>query len=364
MKVLFDGQVFVHQVTGGVSRYYANLVSGINAIPGCVARVVAPLHRNEHLRAAGGRQVYGFCTPDSLRTGRLCWLATRALSPALSTLLQSDIVHETYFCPKPYLTRARRRVTTMYDMIHEIYTPGHFTTEHKRASLARCEHVICISHNTRKDLCEMFDYPQDRTSVVHLGYQDFSMLGAVLPFPSAHQKAPYFLYVGQRSGYKNFAGMLRAFAASPSLVRDFRIVCFGGGLLTQEELALSSELGLDEHHLIQLSGSDEQLASAYQNAVALVYPSLYEGFGLPPLEAMSAGCPVLASATSSLPEVVGDAGITFDPTDSEAIRDSMLRITQSAERRTDIVRRGHERRQLFTWARCVEQTLDVYRRLN
>ena len=364
MKVLFDGQVFVHQVTGGVSRYFANLVPGLNSVPACTARVVAPLHRNDHLRAVDGRLVYGLATPRSWRAGRICWFATRALSPTFSTLLQSDVVHETYFCPKPYLTKARRRVTTMYDMIHEIYTPGHFTTDHKRASLARCDHVICISHNTRKDLCEMFDYPQDRTSVVHLGYQDFSMLGSEQASPAVLQKTPYFLYVGQRAGYKNFAGMLRAFAGSRSLMRDFRIVCFGGGPLTPEELVLSTELGLDEHHLIQHGGSDQRLASAYQHAVALVYPSLYEGFGLPPLEAMSAGCPVLASATSSLPEVVGDAGLTFDPIDTEAIRDAMLRITQSAEQRAELVRRGHERRQLFTWARCVEQTLDVYRRLN
>ena len=216
-------------------------------------------------------------------------------------------------------------------------------------------------------MCEIFNYPQDRTSVVHLGYQDFSMLGAGLPLKADTQGKPYFLYVGERAGfkgYKNFAGMARAFAAAPSLKRDFRIVCFGGGPLTHEELGLSSALGLDDQQLIQIGGSDVQLAIAYRHAVALVYPSLYEGFGLPPLEAMSASCPVLNSATSCLPEVVGDASITFDPNDTEEMRDAMQRIAQSAELRAELVLRGHKRRQLFTWERCVAETLDLYRRLN
>lgn len=364
MKILFDGQVFVHQTTGGVSRYFANLLAGINAVPGWTARVVAPLHRNVHLRATGGSQIYGFGLSDSARVAQLCWFATRALSPPISTVLNSDIVHETYFCPKPYLTKARRRITTMYDMIHEIFSPGHFTTDHKRASLARCDHVLCISHSTREDLCARFNYPRERTSVVHLGYQDCSMLGLGEPLSPALQGAPYFLYVGQRAGYKNFAGLVRAFADSPGLKRDFRIVCFGGGPLATDELTLAAEQGLGDGQLVQFGGSDAHLAGAYRNAVALVYPSLYEGFGLPPLEAMSASCPVLCSNTSSLPEVVGDAGITFDPSDIEAIGNGMERVAQSAELRADLVARGHQRRTIFTWQRCVAETLEVYRGLN
>ncbi len=364
MKILFDGQVFVHQKIGGVSRYFANLVSGLNGVPDCTARVLAPLHRNDHLRALGGGAAYGIGLPSSLRTGRICWFATRSLSPILSRVLSSNIVHETYFSPKPYMVGARRRVTTMYDMIHEIYTPGHFTTAHKRASLARCDHVFCISHNTRKDLCEIFGYPIDRTSVTHLGYQNFGVLGEGLPLSRAFQGAPYFLYVGQRSGYKNFARLIAAFAASPRIRRDFRIVCFGGGPLTDEEHALSASLGLNESHVSQIAGSDEQLAMAYRHALALVYPSLYEGFGLPPLEAMSASCPVLSSNSSSLPEVVGDAGIAFDPNDTDAIGEALERIANSADLRKDLIQRGHKRRQLFSWDACVRETLGVYRKLS
>ena len=363
MKIVFDGQAFVHQVTGGVSRYFANLAAGLDAVPGCSARVLSPLHRNEHLSGQPRRLVYGLGLPGAYRVGRICWFATRALSPALSHLLHADIVHETYFAPKPYMTRARRRVTTMYDMIHELFTPGHFTTEHKRASIARADHVLCISHNTKKDLCEIFGLPPERASVTHLGYQDFSAaIGQ--PRPPALQGAPYVLYVGQRSGYKNFDQALQAFAASERLKRQHRLVCFGGGVLTPTELARAAELGLDAKHLLQIGGTDAMLGLAYANAVAFIYPSLYEGFGLPPLEAMSAGCPVLASNSSSLPEVVGDAGLSFDPNELEEVRDALERMVGSEALRADLVQRGHERRKLFTWQRCVEQTLEVYRKIS
>ena len=363
MNILFDGQVFVHQRTGGVSRYFANLLSGLNDVPDCTARVLAPLHRNEHLRLGNRRHVYGIPIPSVWDGAALCWYALRGLSPALSRMLPADIVHETYFSPRPFVISRSPRVTTMYDMIHEITEPGHFTTAHKRATLARCDHVVCISDNTRKDLCEIFDFPPERTTTVHLGYQDFS--GSIAAGrPAELQGAPYFLYVGQRAGYKNFAGLVRAFAAAPGLAREFRILCFGGGPLTQDERGLAAGLGLGDHHIQQSGGSDAMLGAAYAHAVALVYPSLYEGFGLPPLEAMSAGCPVLCSNTSSLPEVVGDAALMFDPKSVEAIRDAMARVAQSAELRRDLAERGHRRRRLFTWQRCTAETLDVYRRLN
>jgi len=113
------------------------------------------------------------------------------------------------------------------------------------------------------------------------------------------------------------------------------------------------------------SGQDGQTdaPALYSGALAFVFPSLYEGFGLPPLEAMSAACPVLCANTSSLPEVVGDAAITFDPGDVDAIREAMQRVAQSPDLRRDLIARGHQRRKLFTWDRCVSETLDVYRKL-
>ena len=177
------------------------------------------------------------------------------------------------------------------------------------------------------------------------------------------QKEAYELYdpkIGKNFDIKNF--WIRADLRVRPEMRNG--VCFGGGSLTRDERALAASLGLHADHIVQLGGADELLAAAYRNAVALVYPSHYEGFGLPPLEAMSASCPVLSSNTSSLPEVVGDAGISFDPKQHDAIGEAMEQVAFSDELRRALIARGHEQRSKFTWRRCVEDTLNGYRKID
>lgn len=362
LRVLFDGQIFVGQRAGGISRYFTTLAEQLNGEAGVSARIVAPLHRNEILREALSAPVFGVGLPDRRGIDRLCRIAQRNLAPLVSPFFRGDIVHETFFSQGPLLEHGRRRVTTMYDMITEIYYPGDVTTENKKAALARCDHVICISHHTRKDLCEILGVPVERTSVTHLSYEDFSgFTGSNAP--EVLGDAPYFLYVGNRAIYKNFIALLRAFASVPEFAGSFRIACYGGGPLTGAEHELIASLGLKPGSVVHLRGGDDVLGAAYVNATAFVYPSLYEGFGIPPLEAMSASCPVISSNTSSLPEVVGDAALMFDPTDVEALRDALMRIAGDTDLRGELIRRGHVQRAKFSWERCARQTLDIYRSL-
>jgi glycosyltransferase involved in cell wall biosynthesis len=360
LRILFDGQIFVGQRAGGISRYYTTLARQLGRTGGVSARIVAPLHRNEILREDRSAPVFGVGLPDRRGVDRICRYAQDLVSPLVDPFFRGDIVHETFFSPRAYLTHGRRRVTTMYDMITELYYPGDVTTEHKKASLDRSDHVICISRNTRKDLCEIFDVPLERTSVTHLSYEDFGGFKGSKA-PDALGGSPYFFYVGNRASYKNFEALLRAFASVPELVNNFRIACYGGRPFTGGERAAAAALGLRPEALVHLTGGDDVLGAGYANATAFVYPSLYEGFGIPPLEAMSASCPVLSSNTSSLPEVVGDAALSFDPKDVEALRDALVRVAESSDLRADLVRRGHAQRALFSWDRCVEQTLAVYR---
>jgi glycosyltransferase involved in cell wall biosynthesis len=275
--------------------------------------------------------------------------------------MRTDIVHETYFSDFLNFSSANRRVTTVYDMIHEIYYPNDKTSQQKKASVDRCDHILCISHNTKNDLCEIFRVKPEKVTVTHLACDDFGKaVRADIPPALA---APYFLHVGNRAGHKNFEMLVRAFASVPRLVQDFRIVCFGGGRLSESERRLASDLGLESDALVHIHGDDDLLATAYANATAFVYPSLYEGFGLPPLEAMSAGCPVLSSNRSSLPEVIGNAALLFDPQDKEALADALEKIAESDELRDELIERGRARWQLFSWQRCVRETLDVYRGL-
>jgi glycosyltransferase involved in cell wall biosynthesis len=256
-------------------------------------------------------------------------------------------------------------------MIHEKYpkyfTASPFISRIKAASVAAADHVICISESTRRDLLTSCDIPEERVSVTHLG---FDPLGSLLTGePSGNFKlralgadAPYLLYVGSRVNYKNFLGLLGAYAASASLRSHFFLLCFGGGDFSDAERAAIGKAGV-EGRVRFLGGSDAALAACYAHASLFVCPSFYEGFGIPVLEAMSLDCPVACSNSSSLPEVAGDAARLFDPADRDDIRGALESVLGSPSIATALKERGRIRRQVFSWRSCAENTVDIYRRV-
>lgn len=172
-----------------------------------------------------------------------------------------------------------------------------------------------------------------------------------------------FIFCTIQITFKSFEIFLRAYASSSWLRDNFNVVCFGGGAFSSNEIRLFGDLRLSDTQLIQRNGSDAKLASCYRYAAAFVYPSLYEGFGIPPLEAMSLDCPVVCSNTSSIPEVVGNAAEYFDPLDVESIREALERVLNSEERQDELIRYGQLRRTQFSWERCADDTLAIYRGL-
>jgi glycosyltransferase involved in cell wall biosynthesis len=370
LRVMFDSQIFCHQRFGGISRYVCNIAREMQQMAAVTPLIVAPFHFNEHLDEL----------PRSLVKGkRVRWLeGLTALAYGSSVLpgkiaargFKPDILHNTYYFPiKP--PSGARGILTVYDMIHEKY-PKYFAASPfirriKAASVAAADHVICISESTRRDLLTTYDIPEERVSVTHLG---FDPLGSLLTGESSSDfkvrvlgaDVPYLLYVGSRVSYKNFRGLLEAYAASASLRTNFFFLCFGGGDFTDAERAAISKAGV-EGRVRYLGGSDAALAASYAHASLFVCPSLYEGFGIPVLEAMSLECPVACSNSSSLPEVVGDAAMLFDPLDRESIRNALESVLDSPSATIALRERGRIRRQLFSWRNCAENTIGIYRRV-
>jgi glycosyltransferase involved in cell wall biosynthesis len=328
-------------------------------------KIVAPLHINAYLRALRGDIAVGRYVARLPKTARMIKMIGSALCGPLASLIRPDLVHETYYAEQALCRAKVPHVLTVYDMIEERFPEsfplGYPLARRKRSAVNRADHVFCISENTRRDLLGMYNFPEDRVSVTYLGYD--ALVQTSLRAQDLVGTSPFVLFVAGRHGYKNFEGLIKAYAASAWLQSGFRIVCFGGGPFSAEERALMAGLGLTTVQVVHVTGGDDRLAALYQGAAALVYPSKYEGFGIPPLEAMSLDCPVICSQTSSIPEVVGQAGEYFDPVDIDSIRFSMERVLQSTERRRELVSLGRERCELFTWERCAKQTADIYRRL-
>ena len=182
--------------------------------------------------------------------------------------------------------------------------------------------MICISENTQRDLVRLFGIDPARTSVVHLGYSLTTETNAAKV--ESGERRPSLLYVGNRRGYKNFRTLLQAYGSSP-ILREFELIAFGGHRLLPGEQKEIRRLGITDRVRFE-SGSDRELAARYRAAAAFIYPSKYEGFGISPLEAMSHGCPVVCSNAGPIPEVVGDAGVYFDPNNAEELRAALERV--------------------------------------
>jgi len=366
MRILFDYQAFSMQQYGGVSRYIYEIANLIAGNDGHETEIFSPLYINEYFRGDERVRPRGIKIPRFPGAGRIVGLLNSVAARLLVRPRRDvDIYHETYFSRVDCCPASAKRIVTVYDMIHEKFSDHYSSSDptrgNKAAAVRRADHVICISEQTKRDLIELLDVDPAKVSVVYLG---FTLTGhggrAQKPIVSSR---PYLLYVGSRIRYKNFEGLLQAYASSPRLREDFDLVCFGGGAFTAKELELAQRYGLLRERIRQVSGDDATLAAYYSAASVFVYPSLYEGFGIPPLEAMSFDCPVVCSNVSSIPEVVGDAAEMCEPNDPDSMRTSIERVTSDDAVRQALIERGRQRIRLFSWERCAQETLEVYRRV-
>jgi glycosyltransferase involved in cell wall biosynthesis len=363
MRIAFDHQVFAFQKYGGVSRYVVRLIEGIARRPTFDAHVFAPLSVNAYLAELPREIVTSLQVADSDFVQKVARNVGERLAPLLIARAKPSIVHETYYGRRASAPRGVPTVLTVHDMIHEKF-PESFAADDptaaiKRAAVRRADQIVCVSESTRRDLVAIIPEAADKTSVTRLGFDSFASSN---PEP-AQALPPYLLYVGSRAPYKNFSGLVAAFAASPRLRSQFVIRAFGGGPPTATDISMMREFHLTTAEIVYERGDDMVLAQRYRDAAAFIYPSLYEGFGIPPLEAMSAGCPVIASDRSSITEVCGDAAAFFIPDNTDSMVAAIEAVVFSSARQAQLVTLGHARTQLFSWDRCVDATLDVYRTL-
>jgi len=362
MKIAFDQQIFNLQAYGGISRYYAKLSEELLALNEDV-KIFAGLYINNYLPDVPAQLVKGIKV--NKYPSRLVKIIEKSNKLWVDRSIQSwqpNILHETYYTNKYSKSNGLIRFTTVYDMIHELYSNSYSKDDPisnlKKSTFQRADHIISISHSTKKDLVELFQIDPDKISVVHLAADLFAASDDNITSPPSK---PFLLYVGQRSGYKNFEGFLKAVAASSSLQSDFDIVAFGSSGFTAEEVSLIQSLGFKDNQVRHRKGADEVLVELYRTATAFVYPSLYEGFGLPPLEAMGYKCPIISSNTSSMPEVIEDAGEFFNPHEVDSITHAIENTVYAPSRIAELQTKGTARLAHFSWQKCAAETLEIYK---
>ncbi|WP_298815698.1 glycosyltransferase family 1 protein [Chloroflexus sp.] len=263
-------------------------------------------------------------------------------------------------------------VVTIHDVGYRVFPEAHTARRRleleltTRWSLRAARHVLAISHATRRDLVQWYGADPNRITVTHLGLSA-TFVSPVDPARIAVVRArygltqrPYLLYIGTVQPRKNLGRVIEALAHAIAAGYDLDLVIAGKrGWLSEPIERRSGELGID--HRVRFIGyvAEEDLPALLSGALAFIFPSLYEGFGMPVLEAMACGTPVITSAISSLPEVAGDAALLVDPRDTHAIAAAIMRLSDDPNLRAELRARGLARARQFTWEACAQRTLEV-----
>lgn len=360
MKIYYDYQIFLHQKYGGISKYYINLINNIK--DSNKKLIIAPFYKNIYLynQKQNVKKLIFFDT----KTKNINFLSNninKAYTKLLYKLKTPDIFHFTYFSQKFYLKKKTSFVMTVYDLIKEKFYNEVYKNEkiNKIKYFEYMDKIICISQNTKKDLMNYYNLPENLLEVVPLGVSfDKSYIENSLKF----FEEPYILFVGDRARYKNFKNFILAYTKSERLNKDFNILCFGGNPFTLDEINFFKKKKIIDK-IKHINGSDLELNFAYKKARCFVFPSLYEGFGLPLLEAMNMDCPVVCSNTSSFPEVTKGSAEMFDPNNIENMIYEIENVVYDDKKISELINKGKNNIKDFSWKKCADKTAEVYEKI-
>lgn len=352
-----DEQIFALQPYGGISRMFASLARQFFARP----------ELSVELLPLAAPVINRYVLDDDLVRERLAvWDAGHEYKSVARYFMRVqprrnlDIVHNTFYLPHGLASYpGARRIVTVHDMIPEMMPDTRrrldFLTLKKRY-VKSADHVICVSESTRSDLEATYGPLGVPISVIHHGVDPrFSpQAPALSTLPDS-----YILFVGHRGQYKDAAVLMNAFAEIADRFPELTLLFVGGGAFTADERSRLRTLGI-ENRTLQTSLADDLMPSVYAHAAAFVFPSRFEGFGLPAVEAFACGAPTILARATSLPEVGADAALYFEPGDALELADRLSTILDDSHRREQLSRRGVERARGFTWERTAEQTAQVY----
>lgn len=361
IKVLFDHQIFSLQVYGGISRYFANLIENCKADPD-IDVTCELLYSKNHYFKNSSQSFKAAMFKLLSRHKSDSYQKNKKYSKFLIKQGDFDVFHPTYYDPYFLSYLKKPLVITIHDMIHERF-PHFFPANDQIAAQKKilaiaADKIIAISETTKLDIIKYLGIAPDKIKVIPHGID-----GSELTYePVEGLPEKYLLFVGSRGGYKNFHLLAETFAQLIKTDKSLHLVAVGGGFFTTEEIEF-----LTKHEILkntfQIAATDAQLNTLYKNAVCFIFPSIYEGFGIPILEAFKNDCPVLLSNCSCFPEIAGEAALYFDPESIQALINNVNLIRDNTAFKTRLVAAGRLKLRTYTLNKCIEETTNLYKEL-
>ncbi len=360
-KAYMDGTILTSSPVGGAYIFLKELLPRLSKNPALVVELISPAPLPSHEKVEGIKVKESTLTGGTwfpqgrIRSflGQVKRTAEKKINAIKSSSNQNEINFSTYYMPVPGQPK-RPELSVIYDMIIEKFPDGidktyreNFITLKKKC-IERSRRFVAISHKTKEDLCHMMGIEESRVDVAHLAYDEKIFL------PDSEKlfcETPYILYVGGRLNHKNFVRLAEAFALSP-FKKDY-ILKVAGYAFSEEEKTLFKKLGITNRLEAEVKPSTEELADLYRKADCFIYPSLYEGFGLPMLEAMASGCAVVAANAGSLPEIGEGAALYFNPEDPKEMSKQIEKMLVPKTNR-EFIAKGLERVKCFSWDKTAD----------
>ncbi|WP_300566383.1 glycosyltransferase family 1 protein [Flavobacterium sp.] len=370
MKILLDPQIFNSQKYGGISRYYTEIFSAL--FNKNKAEIEIPLYFtnnvyfNESVLITKSQKKNSFLLRSLSNLGISIRKITKKKNNSNAAKAMShkeyDLFIPTYF--DPYFLEhigSKPFVLTVYDMIHELF-PKYFESndpiaKNKLLLMEKATKIIAVSQNTKNDIIRI--YPHIDAEKIEVIYHGNSI--KIDPTISVQLPSNYILFVGVRENYKNFNFFINAINELLKNDPTLHVVCAGGGKFNQKEIQFIKSLGF-ENQIIHKNFKENELGQFYKKAKCFVFPSMYEGFGIPVLEAMACGCPIVLGHHSSFPEVAGNAGVYFDLNDSEDLKNKISPLLNDENLRNDYIEKGFIQVQKFNWETAAEQCFELYKK--
>jgi glycosyltransferase involved in cell wall biosynthesis len=366
MRIGIDARL-VYYSQAGITQYILRLTQGLSEIDRENEFIILQSRKDKHIIVDKPNfKRMSLWTPSHHRLEQV------ALRVEISGL-DLDVLHSPDFIPPFH--RNCKSIITIHDLAFLVY-PHFLTKESARyygqidQAVKRTDHIIAVSESTKQDTIRLLGAPEHKITVIYESanpiYRPVNNQGILEQTRNKYDLTEDFiLFVSTIEPRKNLSTLLRAYRQLlDSYKAGVKLVVVGRrGWLSEEVFTLIDELKLTNDVLFLDRVPIEDLLHLYNAAQLLVQPSFYEGFGLPPLEAMACGTPVVVSNVSSLPEVVGDAGLLVDPEDVSELAVAIWRVLTDEALREDLIAKGFKRAQCFSWEKTALQTLELYRRV-